>query len=141
MADNSRSVRTRHQIKKPALVDFIVVAPGDCVRGWITVQVALAAIPSSVAFTFPTGEGGVVSFEWHLGDVPLDGNLAIVTNSGTCLNVRDRPSTSGKAIACLKDGVVVAVLGDAGESDGYAWLEVEHPEGRGYAVATYLRPY
>jgi uncharacterized protein YraI len=67
------------------------------------------------------------------------GTVFAVTTDGSCLNTRDGAGFGFPIRRCLVDGVLVtAVTGVLVEAEGYVWLEVDSPAGRGWAAATYL---
>jgi hypothetical protein len=49
----------------------------------------------------------------------------MVTNTDTCLNVRDAASTQSPVRACLPDGTVVVVRDGPVEFEGYRWWFIE----------------
>ncbi len=69
-------------------------------------------------------------------DAVMIGPRALVTGTGSCLNVRSEPSESAAVVECVADGVLLANLG--AENDP-AWRHVRTPSGKeGYASADYL---
>lgn len=59
---------------------------------------------------------------------------AVVTNTGTWLNVRDAPTINGAIVGRLEDGMTVLIVGDRVESDGYRWWQIESAGPAGWAV-------
>lgn len=53
------------------------------------------------------------------------GANAVVANTGSCLNVREAPTTSALIRACLPDGTVVRLRDGPAEADGYRWWLIE----------------
>lgn len=66
------------------------------------------------------------------------GEVALVTGTGECLNVRVAPGTSNDAIVCLKDGEEVTVSGGPEESGDLQWWKVKTRLGEGWAAEDYL---
>ena len=59
---------------------------------------------------------------------------AVVTNTGTWLNVRDAPTTNGAIVGRLEDGMTVLIVGDRVQSDGYRWWQIESAGPAGWAA-------
>jgi len=59
---------------------------------------------------------------------------AVVTNTGTWLNVRDAPTINGAIVGRLEDGMTVLIVGDRVESDGYRWWQIESAGPAGWAA-------
>ncbi len=59
---------------------------------------------------------------------------ALVTNTGTVLNLRDTPSTNGSIISRLQDGTTVAMKGGPTQSDGYVWWQILASGSLGWAA-------
>ncbi len=75
----------------------------------------------------------------HAIEAYIPGPLAKVTGAGTCLNVREQPTTAASIVDCFVDGVILRVLPSTASADGYEWVQVEAPDGRsGWAAAEFL---
>jgi hypothetical protein len=59
---------------------------------------------------------------------------ATVANTGSCLNVRERPTIRAPVRACLPDGAVVTVRDGPAEGDGYRWWLIEAEAARGWSA-------
>ncbi len=59
---------------------------------------------------------------------------AVVTNTGTWLNVRDAPTINGAIVGRLEDGMTVLIVGDRVEGDGYRWWQIESAGPAGWAA-------
>ncbi len=59
---------------------------------------------------------------------------AVVTNTGTWLNVRDAPTINGAIVGRLEDGMTVLIVGDRVKSDGYRWWQIESAGPAGWAA-------
>ena len=49
---------------------------------------------------------------------------AVITGTGSCLNVRDVPSTRGAVLTCLPEGTAV-LIGEATQGDLGRWVRVD----------------
>jgi len=65
------------------------------------------------------------------------GIRAIVAGTGDCVNVRERPSLSAPAKACLPDGARLRLVEGPVSADGHAWWRLD---ALGWAVSQYLSP-
>jgi hypothetical protein len=67
--------------------------------------------------------------------------MATVNTPDDCLNFRTEPGLGHPTFTCLAHGRVVHVLNSAAvEADGYTWVNVATPEGRGWVAMDYLTP-
>lgn len=66
------------------------------------------------------------------------GDVAVVTGTGDCLNVRVAAGRSNDAIVCLADGSEVTVTGGPETSGDLRWWKVKTAMGEGWAVEDYL---
>ena len=65
--------------------------------------------------------------------------VAVASDDGTGLVMRDEPSTSGKRLGALGDGDVVTVVsGPVSDDDGGAWYKINDGDTDAYVAATYL---
>jgi SH3-like domain-containing protein len=77
---------------------------------------------------------------------PFKATHRVVTNDGTNLRLRSRPSTSGGVLASLEYGSTVQMLqlGDSyidADGNGGNWVYIATPEGaRGWCFGGYLKP-
>jgi hypothetical protein len=62
------------------------------------------------------------------------GARVVVTNTGSCLNVRQAPSVQAPVVLCMPDGVVVTVLDGPVEADGYRWWLVDAEVTQGWSA-------
>jgi hypothetical protein len=62
------------------------------------------------------------------------GGNAIVTNTGTCLNVRESASVNARILACLSDGTMVHIADGPVEMEGYRWWLIEAGAMRGWSA-------
>ena len=62
------------------------------------------------------------------------GASARVANTGSCLNIRRAPATTGGIFACLLDGTTVTLRDGPVEADGYRWWLIEAGAVRGWAA-------
>jgi hypothetical protein len=62
------------------------------------------------------------------------GANAMVTNTDTCLNVRDAPSTGSPVRTCLPDGTVVVLRDGPVVAEGYRWWLVEAQATSGWSA-------
>ena len=69
-----------------------------------------------------------------------DGQQAVVSADGDCLNLRSMPTIDGAILACVDDGTVVTARGAPHEADGYCWEAVAHDGLNGWMAAEYLVP-
>jgi len=53
------------------------------------------------------------------------GGNARVANTGSCLNVRETPTTAAPVVTCLPDETIVRVLDGPVAADGYRWWLIE----------------
>jgi hypothetical protein len=53
------------------------------------------------------------------------GGNARVANTGSCLNVRDAPTTKAAVVTCLPDETIVRVLDGPVAAEGYRWWLIE----------------
>lgn len=60
----------------------------------------------------------------------------IVTNG---LNMRDKPSISGKVIMTIKHNEKVIYLGDSGKHDSYDWCKIKYAGKTGYVAKKFLK--
>jgi len=66
------------------------------------------------------------------------GDMAVVTGTDDCLNVREGPGLDAPAVDCLPDGTEVVLAQGPLEADGYLWWRLE---GRaGWVAVDWLRP-
>ncbi|HSP55107.1 MAG TPA: SH3 domain-containing protein, partial [Dehalococcoidia bacterium] len=80
---------------------------------------------------FAVGRNHIVGFQ--------TGPFARVVNTGSCLNIRDGPSTTAAVVTCAADGVLLRDIGEASEADGVTWSRVVTPSGtEGWSAAQYL---
>ena len=56
---------------------------------------------------------------------PSRGVSAIVADTSSCLNVRERPTLSATVRTCLPDGTAVKVRDGPAEADGYRWWLID----------------
>jgi hypothetical protein len=66
------------------------------------------------------------------------GDVAVVTGTGDCLNVRVAPGTTNDAIICLKDGSEVTVIRGPELNGNLRWWNVKTASGEGWAAEDYL---
>lgn len=59
---------------------------------------------------------------------------ALVTNTGTTLNLRDTPSMNGTIFSHLQDGTAVTIKGGPTQSDGYVWWQILASGSLGWAA-------
>lgn len=64
---------------------------------------------------------------------------ATVNSGSGCLNLRAAAGLAGARIGCLPEGTSVTVTGDAVTKDGFDWVPVETPAGKGWMAARYLK--
>lgn len=100
--------------------------------------VSTATLGASPAATDTTPGAGASSTKFHVGDI------AVVTGSGDCLNVRvaagltnDKGDTND-AIVCLKDGEEVSIIGGPKTATQLEWWNVRTKLGDGWAAEDYL---
>jgi hypothetical protein len=62
---------------------------------------------------------------WGEGPGLAVGGTATVANTGSCLNVRERPAATGHIVDCLFDGAKVTLRDGPVDADGYRWWLVE----------------
>ena len=65
---------------------------------------------------------------------PSRGVSAMVADTYSCLNVRERPTLSAPVRTCLPDGTGVAVRDGPVEADGYRWWLIEAEVTRGWSA-------
>ncbi|MBK6563174.1 SH3 domain-containing protein [Candidatus Amarobacter glycogenicus] len=71
------------------------------------------------------------------GAVP--GRVASVSNSTTCLNVREQATTTSASLGCYRDGVLLFERGETTTVSGVTWVAVTPPGGKpGWASAEFL---
>jgi Peptidase family M23 len=75
---------------------------------------------------------------WAAADF-LRRTRAVVSGTDSCLNVRDVPSTLGEVLACIPEGVAVAI-GESADSDLGDWRRVDASADRpaGWVLAGFL---
>ena len=71
--------------------------------------------------------------------------LKVGKTDGTGANLRERPSTDGRAVAILMDGTAVEVIGDDVKAEGITWRNVRttastRDDVAGWVAAQYLVP-
>ncbi|MGH2558365.1 MAG: SH3 domain-containing protein [Thermomicrobiales bacterium] len=67
------------------------------------------------------------------------GDLVVVTEEGSDLQLRDQPSLNGEVLASYPAGTLLTVIGDTVAADDYSWVEVEDEEGEaGYVADEFL---
>jgi len=89
----------------------------------------------------PTTAAGTPAAAATTGGATLGiGAVAVVTNTGDCLNVRTAPGTANPAIVCLKDGSEVTVTGGPEDVAQLRWWKVRTGSGEGWAAGDYLQP-
>jgi hypothetical protein len=71
-------------------------------------------------------------------EFPVDAVLAVQTDDGSNLNLREEPTIDGALIDGLPDGSIVVVLDGPVTADGHDWYELDTEFGVGWAVGTYL---
>ncbi len=77
---------------------------------------------------FEKGRNRVIAVQIH--------PAAVVSGTGSCLNVRDDPSVESAILDCVPDGVILHVVGP---DQGNGWLHVTSPTGaKGYVSADFL---
>ncbi len=65
------------------------------------------------------------------------GSFALVTGTGSCLNVRAEPSTSAQVLACAADNVLLTIVEP--DQPGPDWLHVITPDGvEGFVSRAYI---
>ncbi len=69
-----------------------------------------------------------------------DGELAVISADGDCLNLRSMPTIDGAILACVDDGTVVTARGAQHEADGYCWEAVTALNLNGWMADDYLAP-
>jgi len=113
-----------------------VVLPGTATP---TLSPALASSTAAVTSTTgttrtpagsPTAPGPAGKFK--------QGDLAVVTGAGDCLNVRVAAGRQNDAIVCLPDGAEVTVTGGPENAGDLRWWKVRTPQGEGWAAEDYL---
>ncbi len=62
------------------------------------------------------------------------GGTATVTNTGSCLNVRESPSAYARVTGCLFDGNVATIRDGPVDADGYRWWLVETSSASGWVA-------
>ena len=68
---------------------------------------------------------------------PLGAGVEVVVKAGGCLNVREGPGLSQKAVDCIADGAKIKLAAGPQVVDNIAWWQVE---GRsGWVAGDYLR--
>lgn len=68
------------------------------------------------------------------------GDIAVVSPSGGCLNLRGGTGVTYPILDCLNEGVRVSVTGSPVAMDSYNWVPVIAPSGKsGWAAAEYLQ--
>ncbi len=79
------------------------------------------------------GEPAVPGVPWPL----RAGATVVVTGTGDCLRVRERPGLKAPEVVCLDDGTTVTISSGPVEIDGYEWWELEG--WGGWSAANWLR--
>jgi hypothetical protein len=103
------------QVREQPSLDGQVV---DCVLDGTEVQLS-DRVEYSDALTWRQVRGqGWVAAEF------LRRTHAVVTGTGSCLNVRDAPSTLAGVLTCLPEGTSVAI-GESIQGDFGGWLRVD----------------
>lgn len=65
---------------------------------------------------------------------PSRGVSAVVADTSSCLNVRERPTLGAPAHTCLPDGTGLAVRDGPTDADGYRWWLIEAGATRGWSA-------
>ncbi|TMC00578.1 MAG: SH3 domain-containing protein [Chloroflexi bacterium] len=74
-----------------------------------------------------------------LVDAVQVGRFARVVNTGSCLQIRAEPSSSGEVLDCVADGVLLHDTGESRSGDSGTWIAVTTPSGnQGWASAAFL---
>ena len=69
------------------------------------------------------------------------GDVAVVSPSGGCLNLRGGTGVTFPVLECLNEGVRVSVTGSSVSMNSYIWVPVTAPSGKsGWVASEYLRP-
>lgn len=71
--------------------------------------------------------------DWTAGD------SAVVAADPGCLNLRSTAGTDAARVACLPSGMAASVLDGPTAADGYSWVELQTPDGTGWAASAFLR--
>jgi hypothetical protein len=58
----------------------------------------------------------------------------VVANTGTCLNVRESPSTKAAVRTCLADGAIVRLQDGPVSAEGYRWWLIEAQAASGWSA-------
>lgn len=68
------------------------------------------------------------------------GPFAVVTGTGSCLNVRSEAGASAQVLECAADGVLLTNIGQRVDADGQTWLKVRTPSGsEGFGSTQFLQ--
>ncbi len=59
---------------------------------------------------------------------------ALVTNTGTWLNLRDAPSVTGGVLGRVEDAATVSIIGGPTQADGHVWWQVRSSGGEGWVA-------
>ena len=77
---------------------------------------------------------------WGLSEY-LKRTRAIVTGTETCLNVREKPSTSAPILGCIPEGAAVTISGGPASGEDFDWYQIEPAkplDKGGWVVGQYL---
>lgn len=113
-----------------------VVLPGTATPTLSPAQASSTAAGTNTAATTPT-VGRSPTPSGPAGKFK-QGDQAVVTGAGDCLNVRVAPGRQNDAIVCLPDGAEVTVTGGPENAGDLRWWKVRTPQGEGWAAEDYL---
>ncbi len=68
----------------------------------------------------------------------VPGDPALVAGVGTCLNMRQSPSTTAAIVTCLQDGTLLTVLGGPESAGGIVWWSIQAGSNTGWASDEFL---
>jgi hypothetical protein len=89
-------------------------------------------------YRFPTNPDFVPAVPSTATEPLPDGEKVYVNTPADCLNLRRAPAIAKNIITCMPDNTELTALGGTAVADGYEWIEVASPWGRGWVAAIYV---